>query len=216
MRKKEDWNTQTDVDAIANRLLAEAGGDLDQVHGNAVATALGMPKGNQSIYGKVDDWKKRIEAQGLQHVRHAPASLREELEKRLRTGVEDIVHIALGLTGKTIEGERQRSDLTETALCDTIASLESELDREREVRVIADAKIEAMAQDLAELTQMAAAEKVRADLAEARLDEVRSQHDALLGRVGETPMRNKSVRETPKSEEAHDDSIDMSRYDYEE
>ena len=58
MPKKEDWKTQADVDAIANRLLREVGGDLDRVHGNAVATALGMPKGNQSIYAKVDDWKR--------------------------------------------------------------------------------------------------------------------------------------------------------------
>ena len=53
---KKDYKTQTDVDAIANRLLQEAGGDLDQVYGNAVATALGMPKGNQSVYDKEEDW----------------------------------------------------------------------------------------------------------------------------------------------------------------
>ncbi|MFI8667225.1 hypothetical protein ACIGGE_12385 [Qipengyuania sp. NPDC077410] len=216
MRKKEDWKTQADVDAIANRFLKENGGDLDQVHGNAVATALGMPKGNQSIYAKVDDWKKRMEAHGLRHVRHAPASLREELEKRLQAGVEDIVQIALGLTGKTIDRERQRSDQTETALCDKIASLESELRREREARVIADAKAEALAQDFAELAREAAAEKARADLAEARLDEIRKQHDVLLGRLNLASVQTEVMTAAHTSDEAEEFSIDMSRYDYEE
>ena len=216
MLKKEDWKTQPVVDAIANRLLREAGGDLHQVHGNAVATALGMPKGNQSIYAKVNDWKKRMEAQGIQHVRQAPAGLREELEERLRAGVEDIVHIALGLTGKTIDGERQRSDQTETALCEKIALLEGELDREREARVQADGKAETMAQDLVELARKAAAEKARADLAEARLDEVRIQHDALLGRLGVASVRSERVQGTHACKEDEECSIDMSRYDYEE
>ena len=216
MLKKEDWKTQPVVDAIANRLLREVGGDLDQVHGNAVATALGMPKGNQSIYAKVNDWKKRMEAQGIQHVRQAPAGLREELEERLRAGVEDIVHIALGLTGKTIDGERQRSDQTETALCEKIALLEGELDREREARVQADGKAETMAQDLAGSARKTAAEKARADLAEARLDEVRIQHDALLGRLGVASVRSERVQGTHACKEDEECSIDMSRYDYEE
>lgn len=216
MRKKEDWKTQADVDAIANRLLRETGGDLDQVHGNAVATALGMSKGNQSIYAKVDNWKKRMESQGMQHVRQAPAGLREELEERLRAGVEDIVHIALGLTGKTIEGERQRSDQTETALCEKIALLEGELDRECEARVLADGKIEAMSQELDAFTREAAADRARADLAEARLDELRGQHETLLGRLNVAPARSERVQETLTSKEDEECSIDMSRYDYED
>ena len=216
MLKKEDWKTQPVVDAIANRLLREAGGDLHQVHGNAVATALGMPKGNQSIYAKVNDWKKRMEAQGIQHVRRAPAGLREELEERLRAGVEDMVRVALELTGKTIDGERQRSDQTETALCEKIALLEGELDHEREARVQAGGKAETMAQDLVELARKAAAEKARADLAEARLDEVRIQHDALLGRLGVASVRSERVQGTHACKEDEECSIDMSRYDYEE
>lgn len=212
--KKKDYKTQTDVDAIAIRLLREAGGDLDQVYGNVVATALGMPKGNQSIYDKVDDWKTRMEAQGIRHVRQAPDGLREELEERLRTGVENIVHIALGLTGKTIEGERQRSDQTEALLREKIGLLESELNRESEARALVDGKVETMAQDLAELVRETAAEKERADLAEARLDELRNQHDALLRRLDVASVRTEAVRETKASEEAEQWPIDMSRYDY--
>ena len=213
---KKDYKTQTDVDAIANRLLQEAGGDLDRVYGNAVATALGMPKGNQSVYDKVEDWKKRMEAQGMRHVRQAPAGLRENLEDRLRAGVDDMVHIALGLTGKTIDAERQRSDQTEAALCEKIASLEAELNREREARILMDGKLETMAADLAELARRTAAEKERADLAEARLDEARHRHDALLGRLSEASVRSEGVRETSASEDVEEYPIDMSRYDYEE
>tara|TARA_R100001129_G_scaffold156736_1_gene120043 strand:+ start:1861 stop:2514 length:654 start_codon:yes stop_codon:yes gene_type:complete len=217
MRKKEGWKTQADVDAIANRLLKEAGGDLDRVHGNAVATALGMPKGNQSIYAKVDDWKKRMETQGIHHVRQAPIGLREELEERLSTGVEDIVRIALGLTGKTIDRERQRSDQTETVLGEKIALLESELDREREARVLADSKVETMSKELAALRDEAAADKRRADIAEAKLDEVRGHHEALLDRLNVVPARSERVQEALEAKEVDEGyPIDMSRYDYEE
>ena len=217
MRKKEDWKTQADVDAIANRLLREAGGDLDRVHGNAVATALGMPKGNQSIYAKVDDWKKRMETQGIHHIRQAPTGLREELEERLHTGVEDIVRIALGLTGKTVDRERQRSDQTETVLGEKIALLESELDLECEARVLADSKVETMSKKLAALMDEAAAEKRRADLAEAKLDEVRGQHENLLKRLNIAPARSERVQEALEvKEEDEGYPIDMSRYDYEE
>jgi hypothetical protein len=213
--KKKDYKTQTDVDAIANRLLQEADGNLDQVYGNAVATALGMPKGNQSVYDKVEDWKTRMEAQGIRHVRQAPDGLREKLERRLRAGVEDMVHVALGLTGKTIGEERQRSDQTESLLRKEIALLESELVSEREARALADGKAETLAQDLAGSARKTAAEKARADLAEARLDEIRKQHDALLGRLGVASVRGEVVRETA-SEEAEEYPIDMSRYDYDE
>ncbi|QWC56488.1 hypothetical protein F7D01_04725 [Erythrobacter sp. 3-20A1M] len=217
MRKKEDWKTQADVDAIANRLLREAGGDLDRVHGNAVATALGMPKGNQSIYAKVDDWKKRMETKGIHHIRQAPTGLREELEERLHTGVEDIVRIALGLTGKTIDRERQRSHQTETLLGEKIALLESELDSEREARVLADSKVETMSKKLAALMDEAAAEKRRADLAEAKLDEVRGQHENLFKRLNVAPARSERVQEALEvKEEDEGYPIDMSRYDYEE
>lgn len=213
--KKKDYKTQTDVDAIADRLLQEADGNLDQVYGNAVATALGMPKGNQSVYDKVEDWKTRMEAQGIRHVRQAPDGLREKLERRLRAGVEDMVHVALGLTGKTIGEERQRSDQTESLLRKEIALLESELVSEREARALADGKAETLAQDLAGSARKTAAEKARADLAEARLDEIRNQHDALLGRLGVASARGEVVRETA-SEEAEEYPIDMSRYDYDE
>ena len=212
--KKKDYKTQTDVDAIANRLLQEAGGNLDQVYGNAVATALGMPKANQSVYDKVEDWKMRMEAQGIRHVRQAPDGLREDLETLLRASVEDMVHVALGLTGKTIDGERQRSDQTESLLRKEIAFLESELVSERQARSLADGKAETLAQDLADSVQKTAAEKERADLAEARLDEIRNQHDTLLGRLGVASCRSEVVTETAASEEAEDYPIDMSRYDY--
>ncbi|UOR09511.1 hypothetical protein LCM18_02980 [Qipengyuania flava] len=213
--KKNDYKTQADVDETATRLLHEASGDLDLVYGNAVATALGMPKGNQSIYEKLDDWKTRMEAQGIRYVRQAPAGLREELEKRLRANEEDIVQVALGLTGKTIDGERQRSDQTETALCKRIAILESKVDRESEARMLADGKVDTMAKDMAELGRRMTAEKERADLAEARLDEVRCQHGALLAKLGGTSVQTEEVKETTSSEDDDDWSIDMSRYDYE-
>lgn len=216
MRKKEDWKTQADVDVIANRLLREAGGDLDRVHGNAVATALGMPKGNQSIYAKLDDWKKRIETQGIHHVRQAPTGLREELEERLSTGVEDIVRIALGLTGKTIDRERQRSDQTETVLGEKIALLESELDREREARVLADSKVETMSKELAALRDEAAADKMRAEIADAKLDEARGHHEALLDRLNVATAGSERVQDTQEAKEDEEYPIDMSRYDYEE
>ena len=217
MRKKEDWNTQADVDAIANRLLREAGGDLDRVHGNAVATALGMPKGNQSIYTKVDDWKKRMETQGIHHVRQAPTGLREELEDLLSTSGKDIVRIALGVTGKTIDDERRRSDQTGSLLRKEIALLETELVGEREARALADSKLEAMSKELAALMREAAADKTRADLAEARLDEVRSQHETLLDRLNVAPARGEQVQETMEAKEEDEGyPIDMSRYDYEE
>lgn len=215
--RKTNYKTQTDVDAIANRLLQEAGGDLNKVYGNAVATELGMPKGNQSIYDKVDDWKKRMEARGIQHVRQAPAGLREELERRLRAGVEDMVHVALGLTGKTINEECQRSDQTGSLLRKEIALLENELVGEREARALADGKVETMSQELSALMREAAADKARADLAEARLDEVRSQHETLLDRLNVAPPRGERVQETLEAKEEDEGyPIDMSRYDYEE
>lgn len=215
--KKKDYKTQTDVDAIANRLLQEAGGDLDQVYGNAVATALGMPKGNQSVYDKVEDWKTRMEAQGIRHVRQAPDGLREELERRFRAGVEDMVHVALGLTGKTIDEERQRSDQTESLLRKEIALLENELVGEQEARALADGKVETMSQELSALMREAAADKARADLAEARLDEVRSQHETLLDRLNVAPARGERLQETLETKEEDEAyPIDMSRYDYEE
>ncbi len=213
---KKNYKTQTDVDAIANRLLQEAGGDLDQVYGNAVATALGMPKGNESVYNKVEDWKRRMEAQGIRHVRQAPDGLRKELERQFRAGIEEMVHVALGLTGKTIDEERQRSDQTESLLRKEIALLESELVSERDARVLADGKVDKLAQDVADSARKIATEKERADLAEARLDEIRNQHDALLGRLGVASCRSEVVTETAASEEAEDYPIDMSRYDYEE
>ena len=214
---KKDYKTQTDVDAIANRLLQEAGGDLDQVYGNAVATALGMPKGNQSVYDKVEDWKKRMEAQGIRHVRQAPDGLREELERRLRAGVEDMVHVALGLTGKTIDEERQRSDQTESLLRKEIALLENELIGEREARALADGKVETMSQELSALMDEAAADKTRADLAEARLDEVRGQYETLLNRLNVARTRSERMQETLETKDEDEGyPIDMSRYDYEE
>lgn len=213
---KKDNKTQTDVDAVANRLLQEAGGNLDHVYGNAVATALGMRKGNESVYNKVADWKRRMEAQGIRHVRQAPDGLRDELERQFRAGVEDMVHVALGLTGKTIDGERQRSDQTESLLRKEIALLQSELVSERDARARADDKAETLAQDLAGSARKIAAEKERADLAEARLDEIRNQHDALLGRLGVASVQGEVVRETTAPEEAEEYPIDMSRYDYEE
>ncbi|MHA6316610.1 hypothetical protein ACXYN8_02980 [Altererythrobacter sp. CAU 1778] len=215
--RKTDYKTQNDVDAIATQLLQEAGGDLDQVYGNAVATALGMPKGNQSIYDKVEDWKKRMEAQGIRHVRQAPDGLREELERRLRAGVEDMVHVALGLTGKTIDEERQRSDQTESLLRKEIALLENELVDEQEARALTEGKVETMSQQLSALMREAATEKARADLAEARLDEVRSQHETLLDRLNVAPARGERVQETLETKEEDEGyPIDMSRYDYEE
>ena len=215
--KKTNYKTQTDVDAIANRLLQEAGGDLNLVYGNAVATALGMPKGNQSVYNKVEDWKTRMEAQGIRHVRQAPDGLREELERRLRASVEDMVHVALGLTGKTIDEERQRSDQTESLLRKEIALLENELVGEREARALADGKVETLSQELSALLMEAATDKARADRAEARLDEARSQYETLLDRLNVAPARGERVQETSETKEEDEGyPIDMSRYDYEE
>ena len=157
-----------------------------------------------------------MEAQGIRHVRQAPDGLREELERQFRANVEDMVHVALGLTGKTIDEERQRSDQTESLLRKEIALLETELVSEREARALADGKAETMAQDLADSARKTATEQARADLAEARLDEIRNQHDALLGRLGVAYVRGEVVRETAASQEAEEYPIDMSRYDYEE
>ena len=216
MKKSTDWNTQAHVDAVADDLLREAGGDIEKVTGNRIATALGMTRANESIYTKLEDWKQRKLVQGFDKIAHAPPGLRAELEDRLRAHGESIVSLVTGLAGKAMIEGRQRGELTESLLREKIASLESELAKSHETQLVADLKLETISDERDAIQALAARNLARAERAEARLEEVRASYDGLVAQLGRSDSQEHPMLGSANPKSGDGAGIDMSRYDYQD
>ena len=127
MKTSDEWNTQAAVDRVADQLLKEAGGDLELVNGNRIATSLGMARANQSIYAKLDAWKKRKREEGQHHMGDAPPDLRDAVAERLKVVGDDVLNLVTGLAGKAIAQDRTKAAKTEALLRDRISMLEAEI-----------------------------------------------------------------------------------------
>lgn len=219
MKTSDEWNTQAAVDRVADQLLKEAGGDLALVNGNRIATNLGMARANQSIYAKLDDWKNRKCEEGQQYLADAPADLRNAVAERLKVVGDDVLDLVTGLAGKAVAQDRTKAAKTEALLRDRISMLEAEIAEMQEAVEIGELKHAATIDELDQERAQAAASASRAERAEARLEELRCQHDRLLlslkpSQTGDRPPTieagQKRVYEVPAP------PIDMSRYDYQD
>ena len=219
MKKSDEWITQAAVDRAADQLLKEAGGDLELVNGNRIATSLGMARANQSIYAKLDDWKKRKREDGQQHIADAPADLRDAVAERLKVVGDDVLSLVTGLAGKAIAQDRANAAKTEALLRDRISMLESEIGEMKEMIEIGELKHAATTDELDQARARAAVCVSRAERAEAKLEELRCQHDRLLAslrlsQAGDRPLPIEAERK--RACEVPAPAIDMSRYDYQD
>lgn len=219
MKKSDEWITQAAVDRAADQLLKEAGGDLELVNGNRIVTSLGMARANQSIYAKLDEWKKRKREDGQQHIADAPADLRDAVAERLKVVGDDVLDLVTGLAGMAVAQHRAKAAKTEALLRDRISMLEAEIAEMKETIEIGELKHAAATGELDQALAEAAACVSRADRAEAKLEELRCQNDRLLtslkpaqagGRTPAIEAGRKRASEVPVP------AIDMSRYDYQD
>lgn len=219
MKKSDEWITQAAVDRAADQLLKEAGGDLELVNGNRIATSLGMARANQSIYAKLDEWKKRKREEGRQYMGDAPADLREALAERLKVVGDDVLDLVTGLAGMAMAQDRAKAAKTEALLRDRISMLEAEIGEMKEAIEIGELKHAATTDELDQARAQAAASMSRAERAEAKLEELRCQHDRLVtslkpaqagGRSPGIEAGYKRACQVPAP------AIDMSRYDYQD
>ena len=219
MKKSDEWITQAAVDRAADQLLKEAGGDLELVNGNRIATSLGMARANQSIYAKLDAWKKRKREEGRQYMCDAPADLREAVAERLKVVGDDVLDLVTGLAGMAVAQDRAKAAKTEALLRDRISMLEAEIVEMKETIEIGELKHAATTDELDRARAQAAACVSRADRAEAKLEELRCQHDRLVTSLKPAQAGGGS----PGIEAGHKracqvpaPAIDMSRYDYQD
>lgn len=219
MKKSDEWITQAAVDRAADQLLKEAGGDLELVNGNRIATSLGMARANQSIYAKLDEWKKRKREEGRQYMGDAPADLREALAERLKVVGDDVLDLVTGLAGMAVAQDRAKAARTETLLRDRISMLEAEIVEMKETIEIGELKHAATTNELDRARSQAAACVSRADRAEAKLEELRCQHDRLVTSLkpAQAGARSPGIEADRKRACQHPaPAIDMSRYDYQD
>lgn len=219
MKTSDEWNTQAAVDRVADQLLKEAGGDLELVNGNRIATSLGMARANQSIYAKLDDWKKRKREEGQQHMGDAPANLRNVVAERLKVVGDDVLDLVTGLAGMAVAQDRAKAAKTEVLLRDRISMLEAEISELKEAVEIGELKHAATTDELEQARAQAAACVSRAERTEAKLEELRCQHDRLLAslkpaQAGDRPLPIEAGRK--RACEVPAPVIDMSRYDYQD
>lgn len=214
MKKSENWNIQADVDDAANTLLKEAGGDIEAVTGNRVATRLGMQRGNESVYTKFEAWKMRKIEEGVLHVEQAPSSLRVELTALVEVRGEAIVELALGLSGKAIVADREKGAKDTELLRERIAVLEADLNKVREENQDLQDRLGKNAAELDVSSNRVLDLTTELSLSSAKLGEARDQNErllSLLGKVQGEPSATE-VRTTPAK--AIDSRIDMTRFDY--
>lgn len=219
MKKSDEWITQTAVDRAADQLLKEAGGDLELVNGNRIATSLGMARANQSIYPKLDDWKKRKREEGQQHIGDAPAELRDAVAERLKAVGDDVLDLVTGLAGKAVAQDRANAAKTEALLRDRISMLEAEIGEMKEAIEIGELKHGVTTDELGRARAQAAACLSRAERAEAKLEELRCHHDRLLASLKPAQAGDRSPAIEAGGKQACEvaaPAIDMSRYDYQD
>ncbi|ALG60496.1 MULTISPECIES: hypothetical protein [Citromicrobium] len=219
MKTSDEWNTQTAVDRAADQLLKEAGGDLELVNGNHIATSLGMARANQSIYAKLDDWKKRKREEGQQHMDDAPADLRNVVAERLKVVGDNVLDLVTGLTGKAVAQDRAKAAKTEALLRDRISMLEAEIGEMKEAIEIGELKHGATTDELDQAQAQAAACLSRAERAEAKLEELRCHHDRLLASLKPAQAGDNSLAIEAGGKQACEvraPAIDISRYDYQD
>ncbi|MCD1623475.1 hypothetical protein [Citromicrobium bathyomarinum] len=219
MKTSDEWNTQAAVDRVADQLLKEAGGDLALVNGNRIATNLGMARANQSIYTKLDDWKNRKREEGRQHMGDAPADLRNAVAERLKVVGDDVLDLVTGLAGMAVAQDRAKAAKTEALLRDRISKLEAEIAEMKEAVEIGELKHAATIDELDQERAQAAASALRAERAEAKLEELRCQYDRLLAslrlaQAGGRPLPIEADRK--RACEIPAPAVDMSRYDYQD
>lgn len=216
MKTSDEWNTQAAVDRVADQLLKEAGGDLELVNGNRIATSLGMARANQSIYAKLDDWKKRKREEGQQHM---PANLRNVVAERLKAVGDDVLDLVTGFAGMAVAQDRAKAAKTEALLRDRISMLEAETSELKEAVEIGELKHAATTDELEQARAQAATCVSRAERTEAKLEELRCQHDRLLAslkpaQAGDRPLPVEAGRK--RACEVPAPEINMSRYDYQD
>lgn len=219
MKTSNAWNTQAAVDRVAEQLLKEAGGDLELVNGNRIATSLGMARANQSIYAKLDDWKKRKREEGQHHIGDAPAELRDAVEARLKVVGDDVLDLVTGLAGKAIAQDRAKAAKIEALLRDRISMLEAEVVEMKEAAESGELKHAGTTNELDEARAQAAASASRAERTEARLEELRCHHDRLLASLKPAQEGDRSPAieaDRKRACEVPAPVIDMSRYDYQD
>lgn len=219
MKKRDEWITQAAVDRAADQLLKEAGGDLELVNGNRIATSLGMARANQAIYAKLDEWRKRKREEGGQHIGDAPADLREAVAERLKVVSDDVLDLVTGLAGMAVAQDRAKAAKTEALLRDRISMLEAEIAEMKETIEIGEVKHGATTDELDQAQAQAAACLSRAERAEAKLEELRHQHDRLLASLKPAQAGDNSLaieRGGKQACEVRAPAIDMSRYDYQD
>lgn len=219
MKTSDEWNTQTAVDRAADQLLKEADGDLELVNGNRIATSLGMARANQSIYAKLDAWKNRKREEGQQHIGDAPADLRNAVAERLKVVGDDVLDLVTGLAGKAVAQDRAKAAKTEVLLRDRISMLEVEISELKEAVEVGEFKHEVTIDELDEARAQAAACVSRAERTEAKLEELRCQHDRLLASLKPAQAGDNSLAIEAGGKQACEvpaPEIDMSRYDYQD
>lgn len=219
MKTSDEWNTQAAVDRAADQLLKEADGDLELVNGNRIATSLGMARANQSIYAKLDAWKKRKREEGQQHIEDAPAELRDAVAERLKAVGDDVLDLVTGLAGKAVAQDRAKAAKTEALLRDRISMLEAEIAEMKEAIEIGELKHAATTDELDQARAQGASCVSRAERAEAKLEELRCQHDRLLASLKPAQGGDRSPAIEVDRKQAYEvpsPAIDMSRYDYQD